>query len=369
MHKLKPSSPLAFIFLLLTAFACREKKEAVAEKTSAEIINTARSGTPKTTAPALRLKFTSGVRAILEDSHGNTWFGSDAEGACLLQNGRLRYFTTEHGLSNNQVRTIYEDKDGIVWFECGRGLSRYDGRGMTVYTQRDYHSPNDWSLTGSELWFKGNETDRYNELEKQPGVYQYDGKKLSYRRFPSELKSIAAISTPFVKSKDGTIWFGTYSAVIGYDGNTFKIINNEYLSTTENAKGLHVRSLMADSKGNLWIGNNGLGVYKYDGQKAIKLPQQQPASATVYSQFTKPNSLTRVFSIGEDTLGNIWFGTRESGVYRYDGNRLTNYTEQDGIESNHIWTIYRSKTGAMWFGGANPSGVYEFVDGAFKRKY
>jgi len=59
----------------------------------------------------IRLKYTSGVRSILEDTKGNIWFGSYNEGVCLLHNGELQYFTTENGLSNNQVRNIYEDKN------------------------------------------------------------------------------------------------------------------------------------------------------------------------------------------------------------------------------------------------------------------
>ena len=52
------------------------------------------------------LKYTTGVRSILEDSKGNIWFGSYSEGVCLLHNGEFQYFTTENGLSHNQVRTL-----------------------------------------------------------------------------------------------------------------------------------------------------------------------------------------------------------------------------------------------------------------------
>jgi len=69
----------------------------------------------------IRLEYTTGVRSILEDSKGNVWFGSNNEGVCLLHNGKLKYFTTKNGLSDNQIRNIYEDKNGIIWFECGRG--------------------------------------------------------------------------------------------------------------------------------------------------------------------------------------------------------------------------------------------------------
>ena len=315
------------------------------------------------------LKYTTGVRSILEDSKGNIWFGSYNEGVCLLQNGKFQYFTTENGLSNNQVRNIYEDKNGVIWFECGEGLSTYDGQKMFIYKQRNYASTKQWKLSDSDLWFKGDETAGYNKLEGNPGVYQYDGKKLSYRTLPVKTKlgqeNHYSISTNFVRSKNGAVWFGTYGALIGYNGSDFKIIDNEYLGFTAKTGGLHIRSIMEDSKGNLWIGNNGIGVLKYDEKKVVNFTEQQKLK----KEDTKGNSLERVFSIGEDFSGNIWFGTVEFGAWRYDGNSVKNFTKKDGLDSDFIWIIHKSKTGELWFGGANPSGVYRFNGKSFKRKY
>ncbi len=316
---------------------------------------------------SIRLKYITGVRSILEDSKGNIWFGSYNEGVCLLHNGELQYFTTENGLSDNQVRSIYEDKNGIIWFECGIGLSIYDGQKIAVYKERNFNSTKQWSLADSDLWFKGDETVGYNKLEGHPGVYQYDGQKLSYRTFPVTPKSgdnTYSISTPFIKGKNGMLWLGSYGSVIGYNGSDFKIIDNEYLGLKVGT-GLHVRSIMEDSKGNLWIGNNGIGVLKYDGQKTINFTAQQKLK----KEDTKGNSLERVFSVGEDTSGNIWFGTVEFGVWRYNGNSVKNFTKKDGLASKHIWLIYKSKQGELWFGGADPSGVYRFNGKSFERKY
>jgi ligand-binding sensor domain-containing protein len=70
---------------------------------------------------------------------------------CLLRNGNLQYFTTENGLSDNQVRSIYEDKSGIIWFECGRGLSVYNGKEMKIYKERDYDAKTEWGITENDL--------------------------------------------------------------------------------------------------------------------------------------------------------------------------------------------------------------------------
>ena len=350
---------LCCTFLIAVTISCINQSESNKEN---QIVQ------PKTEIKLL--KYTTGVRSILEDSKGNTWFGSYNEGVCLLRNGELQYFTTENGLSDNQVRNIYEDKNGIIWFECGVGLSTYDGQKIITYKERNYDSINKWKLTGSDLWFKSDPTVGFNKLEKYPGVYQYDGQKLSYRKFPIILKTGEhenkySISTDFVKGKNGTLWFGTYGAVIGYNGSDFKIIDNDYVGLNTETSSLHVRSIMEDSKGNLWIGNNGIGVLKYDGKKVIDFTAQQKLK----KEDTKGNSLDRIFSIGEDTSGNIWFGTVEFGAWRYDGNSVKNFTTADGLESKHIWLIYKSNQGELWFGGANPSGVYRFNGSSFERKY
>ena len=123
---------LCWTFLMAVTISCNSQSQSNKENQIVHSKNDSK-----------RLKYTTGVRSILEDSKGNIWFGSYNEGVCLLHNGELQYFTTENGLSNNQVRSIYEDKNGIIWFECGEGLSIYDGQKMTIYKERNYNSKND----------------------------------------------------------------------------------------------------------------------------------------------------------------------------------------------------------------------------------
>ncbi|TAD85117.1 MAG: hypothetical protein EAY75_11905 [Bacteroidetes bacterium] len=355
---------LCYTFLIVATICCNSQSQSNKENQIAQA-----------KAHNKLLKYTTGVRSILEDSKGNTWFGSYNEGVCLLHNGEFQYFTKENGLSDNQVRSIYEDKNGIIWFECGIGLSTYDGKKITVYKQRSYDSTNKWNLTEGNLWFKGDETAGYNKLEGTPGVYQYDGQSLFFRKFPVKTKSgqegAYSISTNFVRSKNGTVWFGTYGALIGYNGKEFKMFNNDSLGLDGKTEYLHIRSIMEDRNGNLWIGNNsggskigGIGVLKYDGKEFIHFTKQHH----LRKEDTNGNSLDRVFSIGEDASGNIWFGTVESGVWRYDGNSVKNFTKADGLDGNLTWIIYKSKNGELWFGGG-PHGVYRFNGKSFERKY
>ena len=55
----------------------------------------------------------------------------------------------------------------------------------------------------------------------------------------------------------------------------------------------------------------------------------------------------------------------KTGKGERDG-RVRNFTEKDGLERTFILTIYKSKQGALWFGG---NGVYRFNGTAFERIY
>lgn len=55
----------------------------------------------------------------------------------------------------------------------------------------------------------------------------------------------------------------------------------------------------------------------------------------------------------QDKNGNIWFGTSDQGVYKFDGKLFYQFTMQDGLNSNCIYSILEDKNGNIWFGTTN----------------
>jgi len=51
-----------------------------------------------------------------------------------------------------------------------------------------------------------------------------------------------------------------------------------------------------------------------------------------------------------DKSGNLWFGTTGEGVYHFDGKTFTNYTTEDGLNSNSVWSMIEEKNGNILFG-------------------
>lgn len=319
----------------------------------------------------VQIRYSTGITSIFEDSKGRFWFGSQQEGVCLYDGSEFRYYTTSDGLSDNQVRTIQEDQAGVIWFGTGNGITSFDGDGFEIRTgtkhgRLDVVSGNTWHKEAADLWFHGDSGMRRG-FDGQ-GVYRYDGRSLSYLALPLPQgveEENPYLVTGIVKGRDGTVWFGTYPGVFGYDGRSYTVINDETAGIESGMERLHVRSIFEDSKGNLWIGNNGLGVLLFDGQAVSNFTEQQGLSIR---EKGPSGSLGRVFSIAEDAAGNIWFGTRDNGAWRFNGKSLTNFTIEDGLTSHMVCSIYRDKKDTLWFGMSDGS-VCRFNGESFDRIY
>lgn len=318
------------------------------------------------------LRFTSGIRAIFEDRQGRFWFGSHNEGVSRWDLHAFAYFTVADGLSGNQVRTIQEDAAGNLWFGTEHGISRFDGKSFTTLVGRNQDDGNvalgpTWRKDAGDLWFLGDSGKPAAPFDGQ-GVYRFDGRRMEFLPFPVSADAATRDDyrvTAISRGRNGMIWFGTYPAVFGYDGRNFTVLDGRTLGLAANDEPFHVRSVFEDSRGVLWIGNNGLGVLRYDGRSLSNFTQQQGFDL---KDKGAAESLSRVFAIAEDAAGHLWFGTRDSGVWRYDGERLTHFTPRDGLTGAMVWTIYRDRRDRLWFGLGDGS-VFRFNGTSFDKVF
>ncbi|MBK7932221.1 MAG: diguanylate cyclase [Acidobacteria bacterium] len=65
------------------------------------------------------------MTTVFQDSKGNLWFGCYG-GLSRYENGKFINYSTKEGLAGNYVRTIYEDNDGTLWIGTyDQGMSRF----------------------------------------------------------------------------------------------------------------------------------------------------------------------------------------------------------------------------------------------------
>ena len=101
----------------------------------------------------------------------------------------------------------------------------------------------------------------------------------------------------------------------------------------------YIMSILQDKKGNLWFGTDDGGVLKYDGKSFIHFTDKEGLSSNT------------VLSILQDKSGILWFGTDEGGVSKYDGKSFTHFTDnRRSCAITRFVQFYRTKAGI--FGSA-----------------
>lgn len=70
-----------------------------------------------------------------------------------------------------------------------------------------------------------------------------------------------------------------------------------------------------------------------------------------------------IMVIYQDKKGNYWFGSWETGVYKFDGNSIVNYTKEHGLPSNRIDEIKEDEQGNIYFSSCCPNATVTKFDG------
>ncbi len=156
-----------------------------------------------------------------------------------------------------------------------------------------------------------------------------------------------------LKDHRGFMWFGTSVGLDRYDGHRIKIYppNREDKSTIG---GSRVTALLEDGKGRLWLGTRqgGLDLYDRDTESFIHFGTPQDESDNPKNQ--GENNVT---ALCESREGDIWIGTFDSGLKRFNPNTRTftlyraNPAEPGSLGGNRIRSLFRDRDGDLWVGG------------------
>ncbi|NBC16673.1 MAG: response regulator [Bacteroidetes bacterium] len=236
------------------------------------------------------------VRALLHDREGNLWVGTNGGGLNRLKRSRVRTYAAEDGLPSDVVNAVLEDRQGRVWLATSGGLARLADGQIRVFDEGDgLPDPRVFSLA---------------------------------------------------EDADGHLWAGTNGGgLTRYDGDGF--------TTFTTADGLPsdvIFSLFVDSRGRLWVGGQGLS--RWDGDR--------------FTTFTREDGLAPglIVTMAEDADGTLWVGSDNGGLTRYDGEGFTTFTTADGLPTNAIRALLPDRDGTLWI-GTRGGGLVRFRDGTF----
>ena len=328
----------------------------------------------ETTADGARwLKFEKGAWDVFEDREGKLWFtASDA--ACRYDPSARD--STDGGFTYYPgAGRFQEDAEGRLWMQGADGIHRFDGDKFIPITNRNYRARHQWAKADGDLWFGVDGGMEFTAEEGQWGVYRVHDGECTFLAFPGttgDRHQFFTLTSRVMHGKDGKLWFGTWEAAFGYDGESFDIIGRNRMGRTDETRDVGIRGYHMDSRGILWMADNGKGVFAYDGKEVVHFT----AVHRLRAEDVDGNSLHRAFAISEDDDGNLWIGTAYSGVWRYEPSKtdpiregtFTNFTGEHGMPCEAIRQIYKTRSGEMLFVG-DPEGIYRFDGTSFERAF
>ncbi|GAB6283003.1 MAG: hypothetical protein STSR0008_17570 [Ignavibacterium sp.] len=235
------------------------------------------------------------------------------------------------------------DQDGAFVFGSGKGISFFkDGKFSLSKTIPEIDNFQIASLIQDK---EGN----YWIGSYKNGLYKL--KKKLFDFYFDNLKPDENNITSIFQRNDGVILFGTHCFGIK------KIRNNKIEDIKLELENTCVSSFLEDSKGNLWVGTWGGGLYLFQNNKLKH----------VYTKKTNfPSDV--VLSIFEDKNHTIWLGTFDEGIIqlRTDG-KLIQSTTKNGLSNNNVQAIFQDKDNSIWIGTSN--GLNKILNGGKITRY
>ena len=147
----------------------------------------------------------------------------------------------------------------------------------------------------------------------------------------------------------GYVWIGTQEGLNRYDGYEFKVFEHD-ASDENSLPDDWIWSLLVDHKGQLWVGTNDGGLSRYDADKDNFVNYQHIPGET--------NSLNsnQVGFILEDSQHFIWMASNGGGLSRLDPETgIFKHYRHDpadvhSLPSNSVNVVYEGTDGTLWIG-------------------
>lgn len=195
------------------------------------------------------------------------------------------------------------------------------------------------------------------------------------------------------KDREGGMWVGTYFAGVSYSraGNSTAV--RRYFAVSDTRRlGRYIREIVPDADGDLWIGTESRGLFRYrpqsDTLESIRVGELYDGRRNLFSNVhglccdgdyiwagtyeqghtlvridrhtlaakSYPSAGKEIYSICRTAGGNVWIGTT-SGLKRYDraGDRFV----VDSAIRSHIHHLREDSSGNLW-ASTYSDGLYKY---------
>lgn len=270
------------------------------------------------------------IQCIYQSADNFIWFGTD-KGLCRFDGTHLKIYTTENGLPENNVKCITQDHAGNLWIGTDKkGIVKITKNEVITYSIdsiiRNIPVLNIAVDANDEVWFLpmfGGAAYFKNDT-----IYSYGIEQGMYQNRPINKVIISPENEKYFVANG----WGLYKLIDNRMGKIYS--SHGYVPTG-----------LIDSKGRFWLGvwQNLLVYQENDTIKHIRLSQEH--DYTLFNQ------------IREDSKGRIWASNLTAGLFLIDGDKTFRFGDTEGISSTYISDFIIDNDDNIWIattdGGLN----------------
>jgi len=359
---------LILLFVLTCVISCNGQPNANPHRISTEKLPP-KSGHTKLVRTLSKSEYEV-VSCGLQDKNGNIWFGTTSEGVYKFDGKIFTQYTIQDGLVSNCIWSLLEDKSGDIWLGTSNGICLFKDNKISSIPINSFVRPHitDFSYysdfsTINSVWSMLQDKSGKLWFGTGDGVYIYNG--INFTRFLANDNIInkaglkLKLVSGMLEDKKGNMWFAS-GMPPGYEG--LSRFNGKMIENFKPKNEGWYRTILERKNGDILLATRHFGVWNYDGNSFNDFNQPKDLVKTslnailedkagnlwVASDYgkelgdtlgglwysTNPNdkSFTKISNkevcfILEDKENNIWFGTRNMGLYRFDRKLVTKFSE------------------------------------------
>jgi signal transduction histidine kinase/ligand-binding sensor domain-containing protein len=255
------------------------------------------------------------VCCFAQSRTGPLWIAT-SDGLLQYSAGTFRRYSIADGLTTNRITNLAVADDGALLLLTTEGIVSFNGTRFSTLSLPDFSVPSAMATAhDGSVW-----------IASSFGTFQYRRGQilalpLSSVATPKDIQAIGFF-------QDKSLWLRT--------GAILTILQNgqrRTLTTGHDFPASRIQSVLAGSRGELWIGTN-RGLFVLD--KIGNHPQTVSALGS-----------DSILSVTQDKEGNLWVGTETSGLQIL---RPENFRTIAGLPDHLITAITQASDGAIWIG-------------------
>jgi ligand-binding sensor domain-containing protein len=253
------------------------------------------------------------ITALCNQRDRYLWIGSES-GLFRFDGNTFTFYEISSDNNANKVRSILNDREDNLWLGTHSGLYRYRDNSFSTYNKAGLSTAFTFQI------FR----DRRNDLwvtTQNSGVYLIGDKGL--RHFTEKEGLKGNTSRAAVEDNDGRLLFGTDHGVVMYSGGRFTDV-----MLPAQAKGA-ADILYVAKDGKVWIGST-------TGVTSLWWADGKPQ--TKFYPIDSRNDY-QVYGFCEDDEGNLYIGTFKAGLFRLRGDTLVNLTQRFQLNEENFFTL------------------------------